>query len=38
VCANTTALPVLDDEGCYSGSIVQAAVLKVITRNRGAHV
>jgi glycine betaine/proline transport system ATP-binding protein len=38
VCANTTALPVVDDEGRYCGSIDQAAVLKVITRNRGAHV
>ncbi|WP_028223665.1 quaternary amine ABC transporter ATP-binding protein [Paraburkholderia oxyphila] len=38
VCATNTALPVVDDEGRYCGSIDQAAVLKVITRNRGAHV
>jgi glycine betaine/proline transport system ATP-binding protein len=38
VCANATALPVVDDEGRYCGSIDQAAVLKVITRNRSAHV
>jgi glycine betaine/proline transport system ATP-binding protein len=38
VCANTTALPVVDDEDRYCGSVDQTAVLKVITRNRGAHV
>lgn len=38
VCATSTALPVVDDDGRYCGSIDQAAVLKVITRNRGAHV
>jgi len=39
VCASTTALPVVDDEDRYCGSVDQAAVLKVITRNRGgAHV
>ncbi len=38
VCANVTALPVVDEEGRYCGSIDQAAVLKVITRNRSAHV
>jgi glycine betaine/proline transport system ATP-binding protein len=37
VCAHTTALPVVDDEDRYCGSIDQAAVLKVITR-RGIHV
>jgi len=37
VCAHTTALPVVDDENRYCGSIDQAAVLKVITR-RGIHV
>ncbi|MFP3548547.1 CBS domain-containing protein, partial [Rhizobium sp. SIMBA_035] len=36
VCANVTALPVVDEEGRYCGSIDQAAVLKVITRNRSA--
>jgi glycine betaine/proline transport system ATP-binding protein len=38
VCANVTALPVVDDEDRYCGSINQAAVLKVLTRNRGSHV
>lgn len=39
VCASATALPVVDDEDRYCGSVDQAAVLKVITRNRGAaHV
>ena len=38
VCANSTALPVVDDEDRYCGSVNQADVLKVITRNRGAHV
>jgi glycine betaine/proline transport system ATP-binding protein len=37
VCAHTTALPVVDDEERYCGSIDQADVLKVITR-RGTHV
>jgi glycine betaine/proline transport system ATP-binding protein len=38
VCAHPTALPVVDEEQRYCGSIDQAAVLKMITRNRGAHV
>jgi glycine betaine/proline transport system ATP-binding protein len=38
VCANSTALPVVDDEDRYCGSVDRADVLKVITRNRGAHV
>ncbi|MFL9931125.1 glycine betaine/L-proline ABC transporter ATP-binding protein [Paraburkholderia sp. RL18-103-BIB-C] len=38
VCANPTALPVVDEEGCYCGSVDQAVVLKVLTRHRGAHV
>ncbi len=38
VCENPTALPVVDDENRYCGSINQAAVLKVLTRTRGSHV
>ena len=38
VCANATALPVVDDEDRYCGSVNQAAVLKILTRNRGSHV
>ncbi|WP_042302897.1 quaternary amine ABC transporter ATP-binding protein [Paraburkholderia kururiensis] len=38
VCASATALPVVDDEGCYCGSVNQSVVLKVLTRSRGSHV
>ncbi|WNC94656.1 glycine betaine/L-proline ABC transporter ATP-binding protein [Paraburkholderia sp. FT54] len=38
VCANATALPVVDDEDRYCGSVDRAIVLKVLTRNRGSHV
>ena len=38
VCACSTALPVVDEEQRYCGSIDQAAILKTITRSRGAHV
>lgn len=38
VCESTTALPVVDDEGCYCGSVDRAIVLKVLTRSRGSHV
>ncbi|WP_408734073.1 quaternary amine ABC transporter ATP-binding protein [Paraburkholderia bannensis] len=36
VCANPVALPVVDEEGRFCGSIDQAAVLKVMMRN-GNH-
>ncbi len=38
VCASSTALPVVDAEQRYCGSVDQAMVLKVLTRNRGSHV
>jgi glycine betaine/proline transport system ATP-binding protein len=38
VVANSRALPVVDDDGCYCGSVDRAAVLKVLTRSRGPHV
>jgi glycine betaine/proline transport system ATP-binding protein len=38
VCANATALPVVDDQRRYCGSVDQAVVLKVLARNRGSHV
>ncbi len=38
VSANATALPVVDDENRYCGSVDQAVVLKVLTRNRGSLV
>jgi glycine betaine/proline transport system ATP-binding protein len=38
VCASSTALPVVDDEDRYCGSINQAIVLKALTGNRGSHV
>ncbi|MFM0205019.1 glycine betaine/L-proline ABC transporter ATP-binding protein [Paraburkholderia fungorum] len=38
VCANSTPLPVVDDEDRYCGAVDQADVLKAITRHRGAHV
>ena len=38
VCASTTAVPVVDDDGCYCGSVDRAVVLKVLTRSRGSHV
>ncbi|MCX4161311.1 glycine betaine/L-proline ABC transporter ATP-binding protein [Paraburkholderia acidicola] len=38
VCATTTAVPVVDDDGCYCGSVDRAVVLKVLTRSRGSHV
>ncbi|MFM0342263.1 quaternary amine ABC transporter ATP-binding protein [Paraburkholderia fungorum] len=38
VCECSTALPVVDDEDRYCGSVDRADVLKVLTRNRDAHV
>ncbi|QCP53330.1 glycine betaine/L-proline ABC transporter ATP-binding protein [Trinickia violacea] len=38
VVASARALPVVDDDGCYCGSVDRAAVLKVLTRSRGSHV
>ncbi|PMS22179.1 glycine betaine/L-proline ABC transporter ATP-binding protein [Trinickia dabaoshanensis] len=38
VVAHTRALPVVDDDGCYCGSVDRAVVLKAITRTRGSHV
>jgi glycine betaine/proline transport system ATP-binding protein len=38
VVASAMALPVVDDDGCYCGSVDRAAVLKVLTRMRGSHV
>jgi glycine betaine/proline transport system ATP-binding protein len=38
VCASATALPVVDDEDRYCGSVDQAVVLKALARNRGSHV
>ncbi|MBB2916921.1 glycine betaine/proline transport system ATP-binding protein [Cupriavidus alkaliphilus] len=38
VVANPNALPVVDDDGCYRGSVSRAVILKAITRSRGNHV
>ena len=38
VVAHARALPVVDDDGCYCGSVDRAVVLKAITRTRGSHV
>ncbi|TKC81256.1 glycine betaine/L-proline ABC transporter ATP-binding protein [Trinickia terrae] len=38
VVANATALPVVDDDGCYCGSVDRSVVLKALTRVRGSHV
>ncbi|SOZ34807.1 glycine betaine transporter subunit; ATP-binding compoent of ABC superfamily [Cupriavidus neocaledonicus] len=38
VVANPNALPVVDDDGCYCGSVSRAVILKAITRSRGNHV
>jgi glycine betaine/proline transport system ATP-binding protein len=38
VVAHARALPVIDDDGCYCGSIDRAVVLKALTRTRGSHV
>ena len=37
VVASPNALPVVDDDGCYCGSIDRALILKSITRSRGSH-
>lgn len=38
VVAHARALPVIDDDGCYCGSVDRAVVLQAITRMRGSHV
>jgi len=38
VVASQNALPVVDDDGCYCGSVDRAVILKAITRSRGNHV
>jgi glycine betaine/proline transport system ATP-binding protein len=38
VVASPNALPVVDDDGCYCGSVDRAVLLKAITRSRGSHV
>ena len=38
VVAHARALPVVDDDGCYCGSVDRAVVLKAITRTRGSNV
>jgi glycine betaine/proline transport system ATP-binding protein len=38
VVAHARALPVVDDDGCYCGSVDRAVVLQAITRTRGSHV
>ncbi|MFM0220650.1 quaternary amine ABC transporter ATP-binding protein [Paraburkholderia dipogonis] len=38
VCVSSTALPVVDDEDRYCGSVDRTDVLQVLTRNRDAHV
>jgi glycine betaine/proline transport system ATP-binding protein len=38
VVASPNALPVVDDQGCYCGSVDRALILKAITRSRGSHV
>ncbi|GLU31915.1 glycine betaine/L-proline ABC transporter ATP-binding protein [Trinickia caryophylli] len=37
VVAHARALPVVDDDGCYCGSIDRAVVLQALTRMRGSH-
>ena len=36
--AHARALPVVDDDGCYCGSVDRAVVLQALTRMRGSHV
>ncbi len=38
VVAQARALPVVDDNGCYCGSVDRAVVLQALTRMRGSHV
>ncbi len=38
VMAHPRALPVVDDDGCYCGSVDRAVVLQALTRMRGSHV
>ncbi|MCO5414134.1 glycine betaine/L-proline ABC transporter ATP-binding protein [Ralstonia sp. 21MJYT02-10] len=38
VVENPNALPVVDHDGCYCGSVSRALILKAITRSRGHHV
>lgn len=38
VVAHARALPVVDDDGCYCGSIDRTVVLQALTRMRGSHV
>ncbi|PTB22823.1 glycine betaine/L-proline ABC transporter ATP-binding protein [Trinickia symbiotica] len=38
VMAYPRALPVVDDDGCYCGSVDRAVVLQALTRMRGSHV
>jgi len=38
VVASPNAVPVVDDDGCYCGSVDRALILKAITRSRGSHV
>ncbi|AKZ28154.1 proline/glycine betaine ABC transporter ATP-binding protein (plasmid) [Ralstonia solanacearum] len=38
VVENPNALPVVDHDGCYCGSVSRAVILKAITRSRGHHV
>jgi glycine betaine/proline transport system ATP-binding protein len=38
VVAHAGALPVVDDDGCYCGSLDRAVVLQAITRMRGSNV
>jgi glycine betaine/proline transport system ATP-binding protein len=38
VVAHARALPVVDDDGCYCGSVDRAVVLQALTRMRGSHV
>ena len=38
VVAHARALPVVDDDGCYCGSVDRAVVLQALTRSRGNHV
>jgi glycine betaine/proline transport system ATP-binding protein len=38
VVAHPRAVPVVDDDGCYCGSVDRAVVLQALTRMRGSHV
>ncbi|MPW23509.1 betaine/proline/choline family ABC transporter ATP-binding protein [Paraburkholderia sp. CNPSo 3157] len=38
VVASPNALPVVDNDGSYCGSVDRALILKAITRSRGSHV